>query len=410
MREKARILFVDDEKRVLNAMRGLFRREYELFLTSEGAEAIRIASENAIDVIVADQRMPGMTGIEVLEQIKKRSPRTVRILLTGYADSGAVEGSINLGEVFRFLSKPCPPNVLRETLSLAISAARTRPVMTAAPREAVATPQPRPQPDVVAAGSPQPATRSAAAPTATAPVVEPETAATSTLGDDEQTQPNLPILDGSQIAASPDRSAGHWQSVTNVVMSEDTVEEDHGHPGLPSSTLGLEDITVVVFTVDSEFAADVIRAVSTDRKMTLATTLVKVAQFIEQESAGVLVTDFTTDKTMLQKIISALKKHMPELVTIVVSDGRDTTDMINLINYGQVFRYVLKPVEPADLRRQINAAIVRHLYLLNNPESAKRHEVELAPDSGETTNTVNEFVSRIRLGRASGDDSSGSPH
>ncbi len=402
MREKARILFVDDEKRVLNAMRGLFRREYELFLTSEGAEAIRIASENAIDVIVADQRMPGMTGIEVLEQIKKRSPRTVRILLTGYADSGAVEGSINLGEVFRFLSKPCPPSVLRETLSLAISAARTRPEITAAPPEAVATPKPVPQPDAAAARSPQPA--------ATVPAVEPVTAATTTLGDDEQTQPNLPILDGSPIAASSDRSAGHWQSVTNVVMSEDTVEEDQGHLGLTSSTLGLEDITVVVFTVDSEFAANVIRAVSTDRKMMLATTLVKVAQFIEQESAGVLVTDFTTDKAMLQKIISALKKHMPGLVTIVVSDGRDTTDMINLINYGQVFRYVLKPVDPGDLRRQINAAIVRHLYLLNNPESAKRHEVEVVPDSGETTNTVNEFVKRIRLRRVSGDDPSGSTH
>ena len=128
MAEKARILFVDDEKRVLNSMRGLFRREYELFLTCEGAEAVKIAAENDVDVIVADQRMPGMTGVEVLAEVKKRSPRTVRVLLTGYADPGAVEGSINDGEVFRFLSKPCPPKMLRETLSLAISASRTVPV------------------------------------------------------------------------------------------------------------------------------------------------------------------------------------------------------------------------------------------------------------------------------------------
>ena len=139
MTGKARILFVDDEKRVLNAMRGLFRRDYELFLSTEGAEAIRIATENDIDVIVADQRMPGMTGVEVLAEIKERSPRTVRILLTGYADPAAVEGSINVGEVFRFLSKPCPPKVLRETLSLAISAARTTPD-TAAPAPRPATP------------------------------------------------------------------------------------------------------------------------------------------------------------------------------------------------------------------------------------------------------------------------------
>ena len=80
MTDKARILFVDDEKRVLNAMRGLFRRKYDLFLTCEGAEAVRLVEENNVDVIVADQRMPGMTGIQVLEAVKKRSPRTVRIL------------------------------------------------------------------------------------------------------------------------------------------------------------------------------------------------------------------------------------------------------------------------------------------------------------------------------------------
>ena len=90
MTEKARILFIDDEKRVLNAMRGLLRREYELFLTSEGAEAIRLVQEHDIDVIVADQRMPGMTGIEVLGRVKECAPRTVRILLTGYADPSAV--------------------------------------------------------------------------------------------------------------------------------------------------------------------------------------------------------------------------------------------------------------------------------------------------------------------------------
>ena len=56
MTNKARVLFVDDEKRVLNAMRGLFRRDYELYLTTEGAEAVRLAAEHDVDVIVADQR------------------------------------------------------------------------------------------------------------------------------------------------------------------------------------------------------------------------------------------------------------------------------------------------------------------------------------------------------------------
>src|SRR5215831_7191938 len=125
--EKARLLFVDDEQRVLNSMRVMFRREVELFLASHGAEALDIVKDKNIDVIVADHRMPKMTGVEVLSKVRALSPRTVRILLTGYADLDAVEGSINESEVFRFLTKPCAPKQLREVIELAAKLARETP-------------------------------------------------------------------------------------------------------------------------------------------------------------------------------------------------------------------------------------------------------------------------------------------
>ena len=78
-------------------------------------------------MIVADHRMPRMTGVEVLSKVRALSPRTVRILLTGYADLDAVEGSINESEVFRFLTKPCAPKQLRETIELAARLAREAP-------------------------------------------------------------------------------------------------------------------------------------------------------------------------------------------------------------------------------------------------------------------------------------------
>ena len=71
--------------------------------------------------------MPKMTGVEVLSKVRALSPRTVRILLTGYADLDAVEGSINDSEVFRFLTKPCAPKQLRETIELAAKLAREAP-------------------------------------------------------------------------------------------------------------------------------------------------------------------------------------------------------------------------------------------------------------------------------------------
>ena len=360
MTGKASILFVDDEKRVLNAMRGLFRRSYELFLTTDGAEALRMAHENDIDVVVADQRMPGLTGIEVLGKLKEISPRTVRILLTGYADPNAVEGSINIGEVFRFLSKPCPPALLRETLSLAIAASRTAPAATQPP---VAT-------------------------------VRADTQ--SLIESDEDTQPAMPALTEADIAARNEQSEPHWQSVTNVIMSADAVEETQEQPALTPSGPGVRDVGIVIFTVDSDFASAAIRATSMDKNTILATTLVKVARAIEEQHAGVLVTDFTTNNTMLQKMIGTLKQFMPHLVTIVASNGRDTTDMINLINYGQVFRYVLKPVEPEDLRVDINAAVSQHLYLLSNPDAAKRHQVIATPSSDNDSSSMNKFLGDIR--------------
>ncbi len=401
MNGKASILFVDDEKRVLNSMRGLFRRDFELFLTTEGADAVKIAAENPIDVIVADQRMPGMSGTEVLGKIKQLSPRTVRILLTGYADPSAVEGSINIGEVFRFLSKPCPPKLLRETLELAISAARATPASSnVRPSGAVLQP--------AAAGNEHKNHRDehsapprVAAPADDPPVLVPVTRARPAAMTPEASAVRSATTDPGVAPreARNDESSSHWQSVTEVVLSGDTSQEvrqiDIESHGAGNSKI-VKDVGVVFFTVDSVFAETAMRAVSSDRSTVLATTLVKVAQAIEQQHAGVLVTDFTTNSAVLQKMIGALKQHLPELVTIVISGSRDTTDMINLINYGQVFRYILKPVEPDRLRQDINAAAIRHLYLLDNPELVKRHQVVNHAGPSEASPTLNQFLNKVR--------------
>lgn len=414
MTEKARILFIDDEKRVLNAMRGLLRREYELFLTSEGAEAIRLVQEHDIDVIVADQRMPGMTGIEVLGRVKECAPRTVRILLTGYADPSAVEGSINIGEVFRFLSKPCAPQLLRETLALAVAAARTAPAAEplAAEPEIEPAPVPAPQAQIEIEPMPEPVREPVPDPVPQArteiePVPEPPASLQAelpqedngtTLSSSDDTEPALPILDEAALQAPPacEEPEAHWQTVTNVVMSEDSVEETVETIGLGTTSTRLKDVGVIVFTIDSDFASTAIRAVSADRNLILATTLVKVAKAIEEENAGVLITDFTSNSAMLQKMVGALKQRMPELVTIVASNGRDTTDMINLINYGQIFRFVLKPIEPEQLRNDINAAVLHHLYLRSNPASAKRHEVIETPGIVDSSKSLNRFLGKFR--------------
>ena len=117
--KRGTVLFVDDERRVLTSMRAMFRRDYEVLLANSGQEAIDLLRDHSVDVIVSDQRMPGMTGVEVLKAVKTLAPNAMRILLTGYADLKAIEASINEGEVFRYLTKPCPSEELKEAIGLA---------------------------------------------------------------------------------------------------------------------------------------------------------------------------------------------------------------------------------------------------------------------------------------------------
>jgi len=122
---KPALLFVDDERRVLTSMRAMFRRDYDVSLANSGDEAIEVLQgRNDIQVVVSDQRMPGMTGVELLSHVKETYPSSMRILLTGYADLEAVEASINESEVFRYLMKPCPTGELKDAIRLAVQAAR----------------------------------------------------------------------------------------------------------------------------------------------------------------------------------------------------------------------------------------------------------------------------------------------
>jgi serine/threonine-protein kinase len=103
---KARILFVDDEERILNALKSVFRSKYHVFTAISGDQAFEFLKRFRVHLIVSDQRMPGMPGVELLRRAKELSPTTVRILLTGYSDLASIVGSINEGEVYRFINKP----------------------------------------------------------------------------------------------------------------------------------------------------------------------------------------------------------------------------------------------------------------------------------------------------------------
>jgi len=139
---KACMLVVDDEERILTALKSRFRSRYHVFTTADGNKALEFMRKYPMHVIVSDQRMPVMAGVELLRQSREISPRSVRILLTGYSDLAAMVGSINDGEIYRFVSKPWDNNELQTivaeavTIALELADTKTPPVELPARMEA----------------------------------------------------------------------------------------------------------------------------------------------------------------------------------------------------------------------------------------------------------------------------------
>jgi DNA-binding NtrC family response regulator len=104
--EKHPILVVDDEAEILTSLRALLRKDYEFHAAQSGYEGLQVLKRQPIHVVMADQRMPGMTGTEFLAAVRAEHPAIVRLVFTGHADIRAVIEAINQGHVFRYLAKP----------------------------------------------------------------------------------------------------------------------------------------------------------------------------------------------------------------------------------------------------------------------------------------------------------------
>jgi len=111
------LLLIDDEESILQALRRQLRREgYRILSGRSGAEGLDILAKNDVDVVVSDQRMPGMTGEDFLRRVKELYPNTVRMVLSGYADMNSITNSINQGAIYKFISKPWDDQTLKDVI------------------------------------------------------------------------------------------------------------------------------------------------------------------------------------------------------------------------------------------------------------------------------------------------------
>jgi CheY-like chemotaxis protein len=119
-RRKPRVMCVDDDPQMLESLRDMLRRHFDVVLSTNGFEALRLLTEKPFDVVLSDMQMPMINGARFLTLARAHAPDTVRLLLTGQSSVDAAIAAVNEGEIFRFLIKPCPSGDLVEALTAAV--------------------------------------------------------------------------------------------------------------------------------------------------------------------------------------------------------------------------------------------------------------------------------------------------
>ncbi|MEO8804191.1 MAG: response regulator [Rudaea sp.] len=275
MAQVLRILLVDDEARILRALKALLR-DYETFQTTEPLQAVAMAKQHDVDVVICDQRMPDKTGIEVLAEIRESHPRAMRILLTGYSDLKAVLGSVNESEVFRFVNKPWNNTELKALVTQAGTIAREAPVIAR-----------------------------------------------------DQLPQNEHDRARSQVGV--------------LVIEADTAVQQR-----------LREILQPYY------------------KVNFANTAERALQIMEQHETGVVISETESGRTDMTALIKALKQHHPHIATIVTTERANAQTVIELINEGQVYRMLIKPVRMGTCRLSVDSAIGRYWQLKQNPQAVRR--------------------------------------
>jgi len=272
-----KVLCVDDDPSILRSLQWLLKKQFEVHVAASGQEALALLQHNDFDVIVSDQRMPGMMGSELLREARKISPRSMRILLTGYSDVQAIFRSVNDGEVFRFVNKPWNMQELPKIIANAAIIAKNQP------------------------------------------------------GE-------APTDDGAEL---------------------DICEE-----------------IILLIDDDPMMGHLVVHAMGVGVKIVHATTLAEAVATFDDQNVGIILSDTRVSNLDTTTMLKVLKQEHPGIVTVVYTASTDAVDVISLINQGQIFRFIPKPVKMVTLKQALMAAALKRRQLRCSPESTGRHMVE----------------------------------
>jgi len=306
---KKQVLLLHSEQSTLDTLSSGFNDRYTVHCATSGSEALNTLGETQIDVIVSAQKLPGMSGLDALREAKKRSPDTIGILLAGNADDG-LEALVGDQEVFQVVRGDVTPDSLKSLIDGATRQARL----------------------LALAESANDTTASPDEPAAEHIVMETSENGSTIISDGTG---RLPVLDPQKVSAA----AG----------------------------VGSRAVDVLVLTQDEEFLATVQESARGLHNVIYANTLAQADEAVSKSKIGVAVVDAAMVGTDVEKMTMHLRSQSPRLVAIVAGRRDDGEMLMDLINRGKVYRFLLKPVSPGRSRLAIEASVKHHLEA---PDSA----------------------------------------
>ena len=325
---KTQVLLLHSEQSTLDTLSSGFNDRYTVHCATSGSEALNTLGETQIDVIVSAQELPGMSGLEALREAKKRSPDTIGILLAG-SDNEELEALVGDEEVFQIVRGSVTPDSLKGMIDNATQQARL----------------------IALAESANDTTAGPDEPVAEHIVMETSENGTTLISDGTG---RMPALDPKKISAAAD--------------------------------VGSSSVDVLVFTHDEEFLATVKESARGLHNVIYADSVSQADEAIRKHKIGVAVVDAAMVGANVEKLTMHLRGQSQRLVAIVAGRRDDGEMLMDLINRGKVYRFLLKPVSPGRSRLAIEASVKHHLEapdsafkLAGTPTAAPKPEAKPAP-------------------------------
>lgn len=439
MTKQLKLLLVDDEPEILESLSQLFDYDYLVLTATSGEAALSLLnSHRDVAIVISDQRMGGMRGVDLLRHVKQLIPESMRILLTGYSDLESVLESVNVGEVFRYVRKPWQPETLKSIVALAaatyiLRGQRDRKIDASAKSPSLAKALKAIPPKIDAQTS---STPNEAAKPSEEPPAEPTTSAGATLpaeptpanespeneflADFEKTLESLPLqpIEDEEIKPIENLQAEFQAYFTDEILAElkryesfeeeffarlneandlDLIVDDEltsfekrfcGKSGNPR-VLFVDDDSDVLYLLSETFKKeyDVFTCLSAESAMEL----------LEGKSFfACIVADLRMPGQSGADFLIQAEAIEPLVPKILMSSYADAEVIVSLVNQGLLYRFVTKPYDVPNLKNIIKSAVeecrrrverglqfrdVKRTILHSEPSRPPREEIYFPPKS-----------------------------